>query len=1271
MWYDSRLAPDSRAFNELVEIRKTGSLNLDALQRALTKVVSRHQAWRTTFDCVDGVPHQFVHEPTEISLPLVDLSKLRPEEAEREAIDIVVADAVQPYDLARGPLMRPRLIRIADEDYRLFLAMPHVIFDGVTLQRVLLPELIAADRAYATGQELSLPEPETQYSDYTIWQREWLSEPATAARVARWRGRLDGVAATQLPIDHPRPAGHRFAGGTIPLTIEHATVEALRGAARRVGGTFFHALAATYAWWLHGYTESADVVFGIAHDLRPRQDLLTVAGFCVTPVVVRCEVLGQETFVELVERMRGVVTDAVSDAVPFETLVAELGVPRNPQNNLLFQTALNLEPPMTSPTDDWSLHVMDCDVANAVGSTKFDINIELDERTERHVVGRFFFTTDLFERATARAMAAHWLRLLDAVASAPDIPIAEHDLVTAADRQRQLSWNAEARQGISLQCVHEMIQAQTERTPDLVAVQVGDETLTYRQLDNRAQDIAARLVAAGAGPGTVVAVLLDRTPDLVAALVGTLKSGAAFLPLDPRQPADRNTFSINDANASVILVDRQLPTDMAVGQACVVNLGESWPPAACHVAVSPGDLAYVLYTSGSTGRPKGVLVEHHSLANLMLTLFREFGVTGSDIVLSVSSVTFDMAVGDIFCALACGARLVLATVEQAMNPDALSSLIADTGATYMMATPTTWSALIAAGWSGDRNLTAVPAGEALNDALAEALLRRCRAVWNAWGPTETTVIAGSARLAEGDTVTVGRPLPNVRVYVVDSRGRMQPVGVPGEIAIGGIGVARGYLNRPDEQARRFGDDPFQVGGRIYCTGDRGRFLPDGRLQHLGRYDDQVKIRGFRVEPGEIESTLCEHPDVGCCAVVAREVPSGEQQLVAYIVGEPGCPSEREARNWLRRRLPEYMVPSAFVQLSALPMTAHGKLDKAALPEPSPLRAAPGAQPPRNDTERRVAALWAHLLATPVTDVNSDFFDMGGHSLLAARLISEVQRAFGVALSLTAFVDNARTVAELAELVDAENIRGTNEVTSGLPLHFMFADLASAMSLRHFTARWGAAQPVHALIPEQPGGRFDRSVTIQQHASQALSKIRNRQPAGPLALAGYSIGGNLAYEVARQAVNAGQQIDWLGILDAEAPSMEQVLRAQVTLRWRLRRLRQQSPGVRWSRYAQAALRVLRSGRDALWTQNDFDYRGAIEMVCGNQQPGHEVPLHLFVSEASATDAEAELLGWDEFHKGTLTVDRFAGDHATILDLPAVEQVARLMLELVRKARHPNA
>ncbi|BBY06261.1 non-ribosomal peptide synthetase [Mycobacterium noviomagense] len=1269
VWYLTQLAPDSPAYNELITIRKAGPLDVEALRRALTEVVARHEAWRTTFRTVDGVPHQFVRDAADLDLPLTDLSTLGREEAIQRAAEIAAADALHPYNLVEGPLIRPRLIRITEADHRLQLGLHQLVFDGPTLQRVLFPELIALYGSYAGGPPSSLPDPQAQYADYTMWELEWVRAPEVAGRITNWRKRIADSTPIQVPLDHPRPPHQSFAGGTIPLTIEHTTVEGLREAARTAGGTLFHALAAAYAWWLHLYADSTDVVFGSMHDLRERNDLRAVAGHCVTPVVLRCHVSGEETFTALVDQIRRVVTEAFSEVVPFDTLVAGLGVPRDPRSDPLFQAALLFEPAITSAADGWSLHVMDADVRDAVGSAKFDISFELDERPEGHIAGGLAFSTDLFDRETAREMALHWRRLLDAVAASPGIPMSDHDLVSPDEHRCQLSWNRTSEQGISSQCVHQIIRSQVEQTPDAVAVQVGDTTLTYRQLDDRAAAIAARLLQEGAGPDTVVAVLLDRTPDLVAAILAALRSGAAVLPLDPRQPSTRNAFCINDAGANIVLTDNQLPATADAVTATTIKLGDLGPHSygqdADSRAVSYDDVAYMIYTSGSTGRPKGVMIEHRGVANLMHTMFREFGVADSDTVLSVASISFDMALGDIFCALACGARIVLATAAQATNPSALGRLIAESDATYMMATPTTWGALLGAGWPGSRRLTVVCAGEALSDGLAAALLQRCAAVWNAYGPTETTVVTNVARLAQGDTVTVGRPLPNVRAYITDSRGRLQPIGVPGEIAIGGVGVGRGYFNRPDEHARRFGDDPFHGGGRLYRTGDRGRFLPDGRIQHLGRYDEQLKIRGFRIEPGEIESILCEHPDVGSCALVAREAFNREQQLVAYIVGEPGHPSDAEAREWLRRRLPEYMVPSVFVHLSEFPTTAGGKLDKAALPVPSRWATARvDSEPPRNDTEKRVAALWANLLGRPVADVHSDFFDIGGHSLLAARLISEVQRVFGVALPLTAFLDNGRTVAELAELIGAENPSAYEALTFEPPLHFISSEAVSAMSLRHFTAQWGRAQPIHALIPEQPGGRFDRSVTIEQHASQAISTIRKRQPEGPLALAGYSLGGLIAYEVARQAVATGQQVNWLGIVDTVAPPLRETL----TLRWQRRRLRQQPARERWAKYAEVALQVLRAGPSSLWrSRDDFDYGGAVNLVFRYQQAGHEVPLHLFVSEVSADYAEAKLLGWDEFHKGTLTVDRFAEDHLALLDQPAVEQLARRMLKSIRHAR----
>jgi amino acid adenylation domain-containing protein len=1255
----------------LITIRKTGPLDVQALRRAFTDVVARHEAWRTTFKTVDGVPHQFVGEPAEVDLPFTDLSGLGRRGAIQRATEIAAADTSCQHDLADGPLIRPWLIRVTEDDHRLYLGLHRLVFDETSLRRTIFPELTALYRSYVTGVPSSLASPPAQYADYTEWELDWVRGPEVATRIANWHKRLAGSASSELPLDHPRPPHQTLAGGTVPLTIEHSIVDGLRRAAHTAGGSLVDALAAAYAWWLNLYVDSTEVVFGIPYDLRGREDLLTVVGYCVTPVVLRYDVSGSEPFTTLVTRTRRAVDEALDDVVPFETLVASLGGPRDPRNNPLFQTTFLLRRSVTSAADGWSLRMTDADVRNTAGAAKVDVSIELDEQPDGHVTGVLVFNTDLFDRETAREFASHFHRILEVVAAAPRTPMAEHDLITPDERRRQLSSHRTTHHGTSSQCAHEVIRAQVERTPDAVAVQVGDATLTYRQLDDRATAIASELTQAGAGPGAIVAVLLQRTPDLIATLLGVLKSGAAFLPLDPRQPASRNTFCINDAVASVVVTKGQLLTDANAITATVINLDDVNSPAPQQElvsdTVSSTDLAYVIYTSGSTGRPKGVLIEHRNLVNVIGTAYREVGVVGSDTVLSVASISFDMAVYDIFCALACGARLVLATTAQATDPIALGRLIAHSGATHMCATPTTWGALVGVGWRGDPRLKAMTGGESISDGLAQSLLQRCESVWNGYGPTEATAVTTVTRLAAGHTVTVGKPLPNVRVYITDTRGRLQPIGVPGEITIGGVGVARGYLNRPDEHARRFGDDPFRVGGRIYRTGDRGRALSDGRIQYLGRCDDQLKIRGFRIEPGEIESALCEHPGVGCCAVVAREAPNGEQRLVAYVVGAPGRPTEAEARDWLRGRLPEYMVPSGFVYLGELPTTPSGKLDRAALPAPSPQASdVVGVQPPRTDTERRVAAIWAELFATPVDDVNSDFFDSGGHSLLAARLVSEIRRTFDVELPLATFIDHGRTIADLAALLDAETPCSTGEVASGPQLHFIYSNISSAMTLRHLKAKWDARQPVHALFPDQPDGQFDLSVTLEQRASEALSAIRRQQPDGPLALAGYSVGGLLAYEVARQAIGAGQQVEWLGLLDTHAPSLKELARLQLTLRWRLRRISKQPMREQWAKYREVAQRLFRTG--SMWrAQPDFDYRGAAELVYQYEQPGHDVPMDVFVTQASADNAGSDSLGWDGFHKGTFTVHRIAGDHVSMLEPPNIEHLARTMLESLRAAR----
>jgi amino acid adenylation domain-containing protein len=814
------------------------------------------------------------------------------------------------------------------------------------------------------------------------------------------------------------------------------------------------------------------------------------------------------------------------------------------------------------------------------------------------------------------------------------------------------------------------VERATREHPDAIAVTSPDGSLSYEQLWLRALALAGHLNEAGVRPGDPVALCLPRSIELIVGALGVLAAGGCYVAMDPHYPDNRLEFMLGDSGARVVVTSEDVAARIGAPHA-IEPMQSAGSALAAPVPVGAGDPAYIVYTSGSTGRPKGVIIEHAGLGNLVDWHEKAFGITESDRTGLTSSPGFDAAGWEIWPCLTAGASLHVPPERVKTDPIALRDwLLAECITTTFVPTPLC-EALMALDWPDTAPLRVMLTG-------GDELHRRPLAglpfrLVNNYGVSEATVVSTSGTVMPADSAdgcadrpTLGSAIPGVELTVVDPDGRPVPPDTAGELVIGGVSVGRGYVGHPDVNRAKFSVDA--AGCRHYRTGDLVRLRADGQLVYLGRLDDQVQIRGLRIELGEIAVVLNQHPMVSASTVVAVG-NNGDQRLCAYVVGAVGRqPAAAELRDYLSNRLPEHMVPSAFVHLSAFPMTANGKLDKAALPAPSPRGAGhPGDQRPRNNMERRVAELWAEMLGVPVTDVNTDFFDIGGHSLLAQRLISEIQRTFGGQLPLAEFLDSGRTVAGLAELLSGESPSRTGEVTSVPPLHFIFADDLSVMSRRHFTAQWGAVQPVHALIPEQPGGRFDRSVTIEQHASKVLSTIRNRQPEGPLALAGHSIGGLVAYEIARQAVDSGQQVDWLGILDTEAPSIAELLQEQVTLRWRLRRLRQQPARERWARYAEVALRVLRHGPGAFWSADEFDYPGATAITCSYQQPGHKVPVHLFVSEASASFMEADLLGWDEFHDGELAVHRLQTGHSALLDLPEVERLAQMMLESLDKAR----
>lgn len=1247
LWYLHQSAPNSDAYNELVTVCKTGPFDVAAFRWAFEQLVARHESWRSTFEVIDGEPRQIVGEKPSFDLTFLDLSDLPIDEARATGARLAADDAKRPYDLAGGPLLRPRLVRLSPEEHRLYLGLHHIIFDSVTIYGIVLPELITLYRARVEGTEPSLPEP-TQYSEYARWEQDWVRGPQVAARIDRWRDRLAGVTPLDLPFDHPRPTRQRFVGSRVPLAVDAAAVAQLRAVATAQGASLFQVVAAGYAYWLSRYTGRDDVVFATVKDLRDRPELESLVGYCLTPVVLRASVSIKATFAELVAQMRREALSALSDAVPFECIVRALDAPRDPRVNPVFQASLVLEPSITTPDPAWSI---DPPVGPEVA--KFDIHVEVHERSDGSISGHLIHNVDLLDSGTAQLMADHLGELLTRVAAHPDAPLAELAGPSDNDRRRQLDEFNPPALAVPERGIAELVLEQAERTPGATAIRVGGDQLTYRELVQRASQIASRLGAAGAGRGTVVATSLERSIELVPALLGVLVCGSTYLPIEPRHPVQRSRLMMDAAGAELLLTDSACaPTLPDLGVDVVTLDGPSTGHERCEpVRTAPTDLAYMIYTSGSTGTPKGVQVEHGSVVNLMTTLPAELGLSAADTVLSVVSYTFDVSVGDIFPTLAVGATLVLATSEEVHRPRLLAHLIDKSGATYMSATPTTWSALLSDGWTGNPALTAASVGEPLTEVLATSLLGCCRAVWNGWGPTEATVYAGGGFVRSGEPITVGRPLPGTRIYVTDAAGGLLPTGVPGEIVIGGPGVARGYANRPEQTAERFADDPFSNGGRIYRSGDRGRLLPDGRLQHLGRFDNQVKIRGFRVELGEIEAVLDGHPAVSAVAVDARKDRDGQLQLVAYVVGERDEVTDLELRSWVRHRLPDYMVPAVIVDVPALPSLDSGKLDRAALPDPPAdrERALAGEIDARTVTQRRLAMLWTELLGTEVTNVLQDFFDLGGHSLLAARLVGQVETQFGTPVSIADFLDRGTTVAGLAELVDAGKIDPLSTAAERR-VFFVFPDLASSMSMRHLTTVWSSEMSAHPLPASL---QVTRTSTVEEIADPLVGAIRDVQPHGPYSIVGYSFCGLLAYELARRLEESGEQVEWLGLVDTVPPDMARELTRKrlspAGVVARLRRIPKSGlPTALIKRKLWAAReRMIEKGLVVRPPDEAYDFNAGWEIMQRYTRRGISAPMSLFVTADTVDETGMETLGWDRVHEGPLQTRRLPGGHGSIL------------------------
>ncbi|HET7463473.1 MAG TPA: amino acid adenylation domain-containing protein, partial [Longimicrobium sp.] len=1047
LWFLEQMGGVGSAYHIPTRLRLRGELDRAALARALDRIVERHEALRTTFAQVDGVPEQRI-APADAGFQLAEHDLNGVADAAAELGRVAAREARAPFDLERGPLIRGRLVRLAADDHLLLLTLHHIVSDGWSMG-VLTRELSTLYDAFRRGEPDPLPPLEVQYADYAIWQRRWVEGPVLREQAEYWTQTLAGAPELlELPTDHPRPAERDHAGASLPVELDEALTAGLKALSRRHGATLFMTLLAGWAAVLGRLSGQDDVVVGTPTANRGRREVEGLIGFFVNTLALRVDLSGAPTVAELLERVKARALGAQQHQdIPFEQVVERVDPARSLAHHPLFQVMFTWQNAPGRRPEGPGLAQAPLERPEHA-TAEFDLTLTLSERGGK-IAGSVEYATSLFARETVERWVGYLRRVLEEMAADESRPVERLALMPPSERQRVVEeWNRTAA-AYPESCIHELFEAQARRAPDAAAVVFEDEQLTRAELNRRANRLAHHLRSLGVGPDVRVGICVERSPEMVVGLLAVLKAGGAYVPLDPSYPDDRLRYMLVDSAPAAVLTQAHLGGRMralvaeAAAQAATgggkeagvpllrldadagawAHRPETDPPRA---GLLPAHPAYVIYTSGSTGAPKGVVVEHRSVCGQLAAVRGAFGTTANDRVLQFVSVTFDVSVEEIFGALLGGAAVVLRDDGWVEGARAFWERCERHRVTLVDLPTRFWQLLL------DDPAAAVPAclrllvigGEAVEPGALREWFGRAGhrpRLLNAYGPTETTINATLQEVPDdpGAWRAVGRPMANTRVYVLDARGEPVPVGVAGELCIGGAGVARGYLGRAELTAERFVADPFgpQPGARLYRTGDLVRWRADGALEYLGRNDRQVKIRGFRIEPGEIEARLLEHAGVREAAVVTREDAPGEKRLVAYWVGEAA--GAEALRAHLRERLPEYMVPAAYVRLEQWPLTPSGKLDHRALPAPEGDAYAAGEyEAPVGETEQVLAGIWAEVLRVPRVGRHDNFFELGGHSLLVVQVIARLRRRGLHADVRTVFV--APTLAALAAELAVES-----------------------------------------------------------------------------------------------------------------------------------------------------------------------------------------------------------------------------------------------------------
>ena len=1049
LWFLDQLESDSAAYNIPAALRLRGELDKEALARTLTEIVRRHEVLRTSFTTHDGEPVQLIAPPEVLALSMEDLSQLAEEDREAETQRLTEQEAQQPFDLQHGPMLRARLLRLAEQDHVLLLTMHHIVSDGWSTG-VLLREAQLLYGAFSQGSPSPIPELPIQYGDFSVWQREWLTGTVLEEQLNYWREQLqDAPAVLNLPTDFARPAVQSFRGSVETRLLPAELTGALRGLSQKASTTLYMTLLAGFQTLLSRYTGQQDIVVGTPVANRTRVELEDLIGFFVNTLVMRANLSDDPTFIELLNQTRETCLEAyLHQDLPFEKLVEELAPERSLSHSPVFQAMFVMQ---NQDADE-------AGVAEAVAASglqlqavqseqrtaKFDLTLVIEEKATG-LGASLEYNTDLFKAETMARMLGQFERLLQSIVNEPETVVSRLKLLTAFEEQKlRIDWNDTARDYQIAGGMHRLFEAQVERTPSATALIFEDKRFSYRELNERANKLAHHLRELGVSTEDRVGNLMERSPAMIVSLLSVLKAGGCYVPLDPQYPQERLEFMKADAGLRVLLTTRAMAEERGLEQSQLVYVDEveSENSENLSVEVSEQQLAYLIYTSGSTGVPKGVAITHGSATTFIHWASEVFDDRALNGVLFSTSICFDLSIFELFVTLSNGGKVILA-----QNALQLPELAAAKQVTLINTVPSAMAELVRLGAVPESVKVVNLAGEALSKELVAEIYgtTQVETVYNLYGPSEDTTYSTFTPTTPDELVTIGRPIANTRAYVLDQHGQCVPVGVVGELYLGGAGLARGYWARPELTATKFIPDSFSEtgGGRLYRTGDLARYLENGELEFLGRADNQVKVRGYRIELGEIESELRQH--VQEAVVVARAEAGEATRLVGYVVSATAI-SSAELRDRLRQRLPEYMVPSAFVQLPELPLTPNGKVDRKALPEPERVaNESTRFVAARTPLEELIAGIWMEVLGLEKVSTQENFFELGGHSLLATRVISRVRALGQVELPLRTLFESP-TVAGLARRVEEaqRSQRGQAVVAriapverreSGLPLSF--------------------------------------------------------------------------------------------------------------------------------------------------------------------------------------------------------------------------------------------